>query len=90
MSGNGELPVLIIMDFNMPKKNGQQVLLLIKDNADTKNIPVVMHSTGMSIALKTELLKAGAFDCFNKPWTHKEFNTRVDLFQELAYSFIAN
>jgi FixJ family two-component response regulator len=60
----------------MRKKNGQQVLLLIKDNADTKNIPVVMHSTGMAVTLKTKLMKAGAFDCFNKLWTNKEFNTQ--------------
>jgi CheY-like chemotaxis protein len=90
MSGVRELPSLIIMDYNMPKKNGQQVLLLIKDNAETKDIPVVMFSTGMGFVLKNQLLEDGALDCFDKPWTHHELTTQVDIFQELAYSFSSN
>ncbi len=88
MSGNMELPSLIIMDYNMPKKNGHQVLLQLKNNADTKDIPVVIHSTGMSDLLKEQLLSAGALDCFDKPWNFQELTTQVDVFRELAFSFI--
>src|SRR4029078_2965727 len=45
LSSDIELPSLIIMDYNMPKCNGQQILLLIKKRKDLKNIPVVMYST---------------------------------------------
>jgi CheY-like chemotaxis protein len=90
MSGNMELPSLIIMDYNMPKKNGQQVLSLIKNNGDTKDIPVVIFSTNMHDLLRKQLSDAGALDCFNKPWTHQEFNSLVEIFQELTYSFISN
>jgi CheY-like chemotaxis protein len=90
MSGNDELPSLIIMDYNMPKKNGQQVLLLIKDSVDTKDIPVVMYSTSMSAVLKEQLSNAGALDCFSKPWTRQELNTQVEIFRELACSFLTN
>jgi CheY-like chemotaxis protein len=90
MSENREPPSLIIMDYNMPKKNGQQVLSLIKDNADTKDIPVVIYSTSMPDLLKKQLSDAGALDCFSKPWTHHEFNSQVGIFQEMAYSFISN
>ena len=90
LSGNMELPSLIIMDYNMPKKNGQQVLSLIKNNGDTKDIPVVIFSTNMHDLLRKQLSDAGAFDCFNKPWTHQEFNSLVEIFQELTYSFISN
>jgi CheY-like chemotaxis protein len=89
MSGNVELPSLIIMDYNMPKKNGQQALSLIKSNADTKDIPVVMYSTGMSGTLKMQLLEAGALDCFDKPWTRQELNTQIEKFYELAYLSIS-
>jgi CheY-like chemotaxis protein len=78
------------MDFNMPKKNGGQVLSLIKDNAETKDIPVVMYSTSMPDLLKEQLLNAGALDCFSKPWNTKELNAQVEIFQELASSFISN
>jgi CheY-like chemotaxis protein len=90
MSENGEPPSLIIMDYNMPKKNGRQVLSLIKNNAYTKDIPVVMYSTSMPDLLREQLSNAGALDCFKKPWTHKEFNTQVEIFQELTYSFSSN
>jgi CheY-like chemotaxis protein len=84
--GDMELPSLIILDFNMPQKNGQQVLQAIKDNRSTKDIPVVMYSTGMSEVLKTQLLAAGAMDCFHKPWSHNELNCHVEKFQELAFA----
>jgi CheY-like chemotaxis protein len=90
MSENNEFPSLIIMDYSMPKKNGQQVLLLIKSNVVTKDIPVVIYSGGMSGTLKTKLLEAGALDGFEKPWTHQEYNKLVEIFQELTYSFISN
>ena len=79
-------PSLIILDYNMPKKNGRQVLQSIKDNKLTRNIPVVMYSTSMSPVLKTHLLEAGALDCFEKPWSYKELNRHVEKFQELAYA----
>lgn len=85
--GDMELPSLIILDYNMPKKNGQQVLQAIKDNMGTKDIPVVMYSTGMSEVLKNQLLAAGALDCFDKPWTQHELNCHVEKFQELAFAF---
>ena len=90
MSGNMELPSLIIMDYNMPKKNGHQVLLELKNNGDAKNIPVVIYSTSMPNLLKEQLSNAGALDCFRKPWNIQELNTQVEIFQELAFSFVSN
>jgi CheY-like chemotaxis protein len=83
--GDMELPLLIMLDYNMPKKNGRQVLQEIKDNKSTGHIPVVMYSTSMSEVLKTQLLVDGALDCFSKPWTNHEFNGQVEKIQELAF-----
>jgi CheY-like chemotaxis protein len=82
--------VLIITDYNMPKKNGLEVLQIIKANKETKNIPVVMYSTSMPLILKTKLLNAGAFDCFSKPWNHDAFIGQVGKFGQLSSSFIIN
>ncbi|MFL5787529.1 MAG: two-component system response regulator [Flavisolibacter sp.] len=87
MSGNNELPSLIILDYNMPQRNGRQVLLSIKDNNDTKEIPVIIYSTGMCAILKTKLLAAGALDCIDKPWNSKELNVNIELFQKLAFPY---
>jgi len=81
------LPSLIILDYNMPKYNGRQVLQAIKDNKITKDIPVVVYSTSMSNVLKNQLLAAGAADCFEKPWTRHDFSRQVEKFQRLTYAF---
>ena len=38
-------PDLILLDLNMPRKNGRQVLLEVKSDPDLRNIPVVVLTT---------------------------------------------
>jgi len=40
-----ELPELILLDINLPKKNGQDVLQFIKEHDSLKHIPVIMLTT---------------------------------------------
>lgn len=42
---SGSLPDLILLDVNLPKMNGHEVLMHIKNNADMKHIPVIMLTT---------------------------------------------
>jgi CheY-like chemotaxis protein len=43
-----ELPDLLLLDVNMPKKNGHEVLKYIKGNDALKHIPVIMLTTSSS------------------------------------------
>jgi CheY-like chemotaxis protein len=42
---NEELPDLILLDVNLPKKNGHEVLEYIKQKEGLKQIPVIMLTT---------------------------------------------
>lgn len=42
------LPELVILDINLPKKNGHEVLKYIKENEMVKHIPVIIFTTSSS------------------------------------------
>lgn len=54
-SGNGARPDLIILDLNLPKKDGREVLAEIKRDPQTRSIPVVVLT---SSAAETDILKS--------------------------------
>jgi chemotaxis family two-component system response regulator Rcp1 len=43
-----ELPDLILLDINLPKKNGHEVLESVKNHPDLKHIPIIMLTTSSS------------------------------------------
>lgn len=45
---NAERPDLILLDINMPRKNGHEALQFIKNDARFKTIPVIMLTTSSS------------------------------------------
>jgi two-component system response regulator len=73
-----ELPDLILLDLNLPKKNGLKVLKEIKEDDALRRIPVVVLTIS---ANEEDLLKAYNLhaNCFiNKPLDIKEFNTLIE------------
>lgn len=66
-------PDLILLDLNMPKKDGREVLAAIKLHEDLKRIPVVILTTSSSEAdiLKTYNLHANCY--IVKPLNLDEF-----------------
>jgi CheY-like chemotaxis protein len=60
---NARRPGLILLDLNLPKKNGHEVLLHIKEDADLRRIPVVVltSSKAEEDILKTYNLHANCF-----------------------------
>jgi len=71
-------PDLILLDLNLPKKNGFEVLKEIKEDEDLKRIPVVVLtiSSNEEDLLKAYNLHANSF--INKPLDIKEFYIIVE------------
>jgi CheY-like chemotaxis protein len=70
-------PHLILMDINMPRKNGLEVLKEIKEDADLKSIPVVILSTSQSPA-DIQLAKDLGASCYiTKPQTATEWHNMI-------------
>lgn len=61
-------PDFIILDFNMPKINGLELLRIIKADETLQDIPVVMYSATMGNDLVKKAIEAGAFKCIQKPY----------------------
>lgn len=78
------LPDIIVLDLNIPKFHGREILCSIRENPAFKGIPVVIFSTSSSEKEKTDCLAKGA-DCFiTKPTTFKGFNEAVENIKTLA------
>lgn len=64
-----ERPDIILLDINMPGKNGLEVCREIKTGADTDGIKVIMLTASGSEADKTGASAARADDYFVKPFS---------------------
>jgi len=50
-----DLPDLILLDINLPKKNGHEVLESVKSHPELKHIPIIILTTSSS---ETDILRA--------------------------------
>ena len=62
-----ELPHVLFLDINMPRKNGFECLSEIKQNEKLKDLPVVIFSTSSSQNNINRVFKIGAHVYIRKP-----------------------
>lgn len=72
------LPNLIITDWIMPEMDGIELTKKLKNNPETREIPVLM-TTGLIVSEEEleEALTAGVFDCIRKPLSFTEVKARI-------------
>lgn len=71
-------PLLILMDLNMPKKDGRSALSEIKKNPSLYTIPVVIYSTSNNSKDMAEAYKLGANSYIIKPSNYYEIKSIVE------------
>lgn len=62
-----QLPHVLFLDLNMPRKNGQECLAQIKRDPKLKHLTVIIFSTAFDALMADRLYKDGATNCIRKP-----------------------
>ena len=75
-------PGIVLLDLNLPKKDGREVLADVKENADLHRIPVIVLTTSSAEAdvLRSYDLHANCF--VTKPIGYKEFIAAVQSLEQ--------
>ena len=77
-------PELILLDLRMAGMNGFEVCQRLKENAATRDVPIIILSGSGGMAEKVEGLRLGAVDYITKPFHREELLVRVRTHLELA------
>jgi two-component system, chemotaxis family, response regulator Rcp1 len=72
-------PDLMLLDLNLPRKNGQEVLTLIKLDKTLQSIPVVVMSTSTREEDRAKINQLQALSYLVKPLTLQQFMDVVKL-----------
>lgn len=72
-----EWPDLILLDVMMPVMNGFEVCKILKDNTDTRLIPVVIMTALGQVEDRVKGIEAGADDFLTKPVHRDELLARI-------------
>lgn len=75
------LPNLILLDLNMPRKDGRQALLEIKAEPALRHIPIVILTTSQEERDVSFTMNAGAHSFITKPVSFDEW---VEIMQSLT------
>lgn len=77
-------PDLILLDINMPKLSGFDVLTQLKEIEETKKIPVAMFSVRSDLRDKKLSFQKGAIEYISKPFQYNKLTEKVEKILERA------
>ncbi|HLP49884.1 MAG TPA: response regulator [Chitinophagales bacterium] len=82
LTAGNKLPDLIVMDLNLPKMHGRDLLRIIKSKVQLSHIPIVILSTSSSKEDIDYCLDNGAVQFITKPTTAEGFGEAVRIITE--------
>lgn len=75
-----EKPEIILLDILMPEMNGYEVCEYLKNESETRHIPILMISAlGQNPMERTKGLNAGADAFISKPFSQDELRAQIDV-----------
>ena len=85
-NNSNELPHVLFLDLNMPRKNGSECLSEIKFNKRLKQLTIIIFSTSYEQEVVNQLYKNGAHYYIRKP---SDFSQFKNIIQQAFLSLIA-
>ncbi len=82
-------PDLLLLDLNMPRLDGFEVLEQLRADPSTTDMPVILVTARSDDAGKVRALDQGAIDYLQKPFSERELRARVERTLRLVRSQIA-
>ncbi len=82
------IPKLILLDHNMPKKDGRECLKEIKSNATLKKIPVIVYSTSSNPDDINYAYENGANSYIIKPYSYQELIKIMEVFKHYWFTIV--
>ena len=73
-------PDLFLVDWNMPEMNGLQFVGAVRGTPELKDIPIIMLTTVNTQDEILAVMKAGANDYLNKPFTPEALQQKISKF----------
>jgi DNA-binding response OmpR family regulator len=75
---NPEMPDMLFLDINMPRKNGFECLTEIRQDKNLAHLPVIIFSTSNDNALVTWMYNAGANCYLCKPTDFRKLKQNIE------------
>jgi CheY-like chemotaxis protein len=86
----GASPFLVLLDINIPKVNGHQILNFIKNSAGYKDTPVIMLTSSSSATDKMLCEKNNAFSYLTKPLDVPDFLKVIRKIENFWLNIVTN
>jgi diguanylate cyclase (GGDEF)-like protein len=72
-----EIPEIVILDITLAKPSSLDILSKLKSAPSTRDIPVIVISSGKSAQKMAKCYDCGAYDCISRPFFREEIIARI-------------